>query len=101
MASAISHDGGMDVNAVADELRSHVLALENRGREPRRAVVERRHAIEKMRRMAGAGVDALQRLFVGGAGVPQRDVDARAASSTDQIEGAVDLRRDGHDPDVA
>ena len=43
---------GMDVNAVADELRGQRLALENRGHEARLAVVERRHPIEKVRGMA-------------------------------------------------
>ena len=90
----------MDVNAVADDFRSQRLALENRGREARLAVVERRHPIEKVRGMPGASVDPLQRLFVGGAGVPQRDRDSLCGQLADQIDGAVDLRCDGHDPDV-
>jgi hypothetical protein len=86
------------VNAVANQLRRHVVAFEDGRSETGYAVANRCHAIEQVRRLPGAGFDPCDRLFVSGARVPERNVMTVSHQHSDEVERAVNLGRDGHDP---
>ncbi len=88
------------MDAVADDLGRHVVVLEHGAGQPGGTMADGRHAIEQMRRVPGAGVDALERLFVRRARVAERHAMAVRGERADQSERAVDLGRDGDDPDV-
>src|SRR5206468_10400440 len=77
-----------------------VIGLQNRSRQSRSAVVERRHAIEKMRRLARAGGNRGQRFVVRRVRMTERDAMASRGEPADQIEPAVELWRDGDNADV-
>ena len=99
-ASATRTIAGMDVHAVAHQLRRDVVVLEYRGRETGLAMAERRHPVEQMCRLPRAGVDPGERLLVGGARVTERDVMAVRRQVANQIQRAVELRRNRQDADV-
>src|SRR4030095_14012610 len=85
---------------VADGRRRDRFALEHRSREARLAMIERWHAIKQVRGMPRAGIDAFECFFVRRSSVPERNPDSLRGELSDQIDGAVDLWRDRHDPDV-
>ncbi len=90
----------MHVDAVADNLGRHLVMLEDGARQPWRAMPDGRHAIEEMRGVPRAGVDALERLLVRRAGVSERHAMAVRGERADERDRALDLGRDGDDPDV-
>ena len=90
----------MDVDAVADDFRRDFVGLQHRAGQPGRAMAERRHAVEEMRRVARAGGDRRERLLVGGRGVAERDAMPARDEPANEIEAAVELRRERHDADV-
>ena len=59
---------------------------------PGRAMAERRHAVEQMRRVPRARRDRRERLVVGRAGVAERHAMPARAEPPDQVEPAVQLR---------
>ena len=99
-ASATRIIAGMHVHAVADQLGDHLVALEHRAGETRRAMADRRHAIEEMRRLPRAGANAVDRLVVGRARVSERHVMPVRDEIANQIDRAVELGRDRDDADV-
>jgi hypothetical protein len=58
------HQRRMDVDAVADDLGDDLVGLQHRAGEAGRTMTERRHFIEEVRRLTGAGSDRGQRLVV-------------------------------------
>jgi len=88
------------VKSVADDFRRDLLGLQHGAGEAGRAVAERRHAVEEMRRVARAGGDRLERLLVGRAGVAERHPMPARGEPAHEIESAVQLRRDRHDSNV-
>ncbi len=90
----------MHVNAVADELRGDFVGLQNRAGEAGRAMVERRHAVEQMRRLAGAGGDCRERFLVGRRRMTERHAMSARRSHATRSSAAVELRRERDDADV-
>ena len=88
------------MDAVADDLGGHLVVLEHGARQSWSAVADRRHAIEEMRGLPRAGVDALERLLVRRAGVPERHAMAVRGERADERDRALELGRDGDDPDI-
>ena len=62
----------MDVVSVGDQSRHRLIGGEQRTRQPRLAMMERRHGVEQMRAEADAGVDGGTTLLVGGVRVAGR-----------------------------
>ena len=90
----------MHVHAVADDLGRHLVVLEHGAGQAGRAMAERRHAIEEVRRVTRAGADALERLFVRRAGMSERHVMPVRGERANERQRAVELRRNRHDADV-
>ena len=90
----------MHMHAVTDDLGHHIVVLEDSAGQARGAVPERRHAIEEVRRVPRAGVDAGERLLVRGAGMPERYVVPEATERANERQRAIDLRRNRDDADV-
>ena len=90
----------MDVHAVADQFRGHLVGLQDRAYQPWRAMVERRHAIEKMRRLTGARRDRRKRLFVARSRMPQRHAAAVRHQPFNEGKASVDLGRERDDADI-
>ena len=67
-----SDERWMNMKAVADDFRGDLLGLENRPDQPRRAMAERRHAVEEMRRLPRARGNRGKGLIVGRRGMPER-----------------------------
>ncbi len=89
------------MDAVADDLGGNEIALEDRPHQPGLTMPEWRHAIEQVRGVPRARGNPLAGLRVGGARMPERHAVAVVGQVGDEIEDAVDLGRDGDNPDVA
>ena len=87
----------MNVNTVADQFDCHLVALEDRPNQTRLAMVKRRHAIEEVRGPARARSNGSQPLLARRSGVAQGYPDASALEPRDEIERAVEFRRQCHD----
>ena len=90
----------MHVDAVADDLRSDFVTVEDGADEAGIPMTEPAHPVEQVRRMTRAGCDRGERLLVVGAGVPERHAVTVPDEPGNQFEDAIDLGRDGDDPDV-
>ena len=90
----------MHVNAVADQLGDDLVGSSTAPASPGRAMRQRRHPIEEMRRVPRAGANACQRLLVGRAGMPERHAMAVRDEIANEVERAVELRRHRDDADV-
>ena len=88
------------MHAVTHDLGHHIVVLEDGAGQARSSMAERRHAIEEVRRVPRAGVDAGERLFVRGAGMSERYMVPEAAERANERQRAVDLRRNRDDADV-
>ena len=95
-----SHHRRMDVKAVADDLGRDFLGLKDGAGQPGRAVAEGRHAIEQMCRLTRAGRDRRERLVVGRRRMAERHAVAARRQPSDQVDPAVELRRERDDADV-
>ena len=87
--------------AVEDQLDDDVGAGEGGARQARLAVAHRAHRVEEVGHGPGTGVEAEARLVGGRVGVAERDQDAVGGQAPDDVEGAGQLRRDGHRDHVA
>src|SRR5438445_128744 len=67
------HERRMDVKTVANDLGGNFLSLENRAGQTGSAMVERRHAVEQMRRLTRARGDRGKRFVVSGGGMAERN----------------------------
>ena len=90
----------MNVGAIADQFCGDLLGLEHRPSEARRAMVDRRHPVEQMRRLSGPGRDGRGRLLERRRRMPQRDAMAAPGEPANQLEAAIQLRRQRDDADV-
>ena len=90
----------MDMDTVTDDFRGDLLALQHGSSKARRAMTDRRHAVEQVRRLPRAGTNGCERFLVGGARVSQRDVMSACDEPSNQVEATRELRRQCHDPDV-
>ena len=81
-------------------LRGDFVGLQHGAGEARRAMVQRRHAVEQMRRVPRAGGDRRERLFVGRRRVAERHAVSARREPANEIETAVELGRQRHDADV-
>ena len=63
--------------------------------------MERRHAVEEVRAVAGAGVDGAHGLLLVGDAVPHRRFDTVFQQKFHQFGRLVQLGRKGHYPDLA
>ena len=90
----------MHVVAVADELRGHLFAREHRAGKARSPVGDRRHPVEQMRGVPGAGLDRGDRRVEVRAGVPERHAVTGRDQRRDEIDAARQLGRERHDADV-
>ena len=92
---------GMHVIAVADDLRRHGVLGQHGAGQAGRAVRQRRHPVEQVGGVPGAGGDPRQRLLVGRGRVAQRHPMAGGHERLRQVEPAVQLDRHGDDAHVA
>ena len=90
----------MHVRAVADDFRRDLPGLQHGAGQTRRAMIERRHAVEEMRRLPCARCDRRGRLFEARARMPERDAVAARGQPANQLQPALQLRRERDDPDV-
>ncbi len=90
----------VNVHAVADDFRGHFIHGQHRSHQPGIPVVQRTHAIVKMRRVARAGHNGGFRALKGGARVAQRHALPSVDQPLDQLEGTVQLGGQGDDADV-
>ena len=88
---------GMHVHAVDDHFAGHLRGAEHGAGQARCPVRERRHAVEEVRRVPGAGIDTGPALFVGGAGMPERHAVAGGGQAGDEIQRVRQFRRQGDD----
>ena len=86
-------DDVVHVVAVAHELGPDGRAVDDGADESRRAVRERRHAIEDVRGVPASGVDAGQPLLVRRGGMPERHDVSRVGERPHQLHAAVHLGR--------
>ena len=85
-----SDQRGVEVAAVVDELTRDI-GLQGGSHQARRAVVQRRHGVEEMGGVVGAGADRGRRLFKGGVGVPHGHDHAPPAQRCDERDRSVEL----------
>ena len=90
----------MDVEPVANHFRRDFFALQDGPGQPWRPVLEERHPVEQVRRLARTRLHGRQPVVERAARVPDRDVMAVRHQPADQIESAIELRRDRDDADV-
>ena len=92
-----------EVVAVEDDLDDDVVARERGAGDAGIAVLQRPHRVEEVGDGGGAAVERTSRLLGGRVGVTARDDDTPARQHVDQLERAVELRRErhrGHGPGV-
>ena len=90
----------MDVNAVANELGDDVVARQCGAHQSWRAVGQRRHAVEQMRRAARPGVDGGDSLIEIGAGMSERYLMPGTDQRRDEVHCPRKLRRERDDADI-
>src|SRR5262249_37292650 len=83
------------------DLGAYRRRIDHRADETGRAMRERRHAIEEMRRVTGAAIDTGQALRVAGSGVTDGHDVPGVGQPADEIDHAVELRRNGEDRKLA
>ena len=88
------------VDHVRDRPHRHPLVGEDRHGDPRLAMGHRRHRVEQVRRVAGAGLDPGLCLLEGRARVPERDDDALGRQRPDELERARQVGRERDDRDA-
>jgi hypothetical protein len=86
------------MEAVADHLGRHRFVGQHRPGESRGPVRQRRHPVEEMRGVTGAGVDGRQRLLEGGGRMAERHAVSRGDQPGDEVERAVEFRRQCDQP---
>ncbi|OQA40029.1 MAG: hypothetical protein BWY52_02978 [Chloroflexi bacterium ADurb.Bin325] len=91
-------DGRVCVDAVRDKADRHARVGQERARQPRLAMHERRHRVEQVCAVANARVEALDGLVVGCHGVARAHHDPAPDQAADHVERARQLRRQGDDP---
>jgi len=86
------------VRPVGHQFAGHRVAAEQRQHRARLAMVRRPHAVEEVGTDRRAGGHRVEGLLVGGVGVPDRGDDPAGHQQPDRLQGAGQLRRDGHQP---
>lgn len=97
----MAHQGGVDVDAVVDQLDHHPVVREQGQHRPGRAVVQRGHAVEQVGGHPGAGIDGGAGCVVGRVGVTDRGHRPRAHEVSDRVQPPGAFRGEGHHPNVA
>ena len=90
----------MHVKAVADDFRRDFIGRQHRAGEAGHAVIERRHPVEQVRRLLRTSGNGRTGLVVARRGMSQRHAMTARHQPADQIEAAIELRRQRHDADV-
>ena len=85
---------------VANQLGRDFRRLEDGADQSGGAMMHPGHAVEQVRRLAGARGDPLERLVVRCGGVPERHAMAARGQPPNQIDAAVELGRHRDNPDV-
>src|SRR5262249_9449734 len=90
----------MHMNAVADQLRSNFFRFQDGPRQAGCAMVDSRHAIEQVGGTSCARSDGRTRLLVSGRRVAKGHLMATRREPANQLEAAVQLRRERHDSNI-
>ena len=90
----------MDVGTVADNLCGDLVGLQDGAGKPWRAVTKRRHAVEEVGGLARPGGDRRERLLVSGRRMTERHPMSTRREPAHEVEAAIQLGRERHDPDV-
>ena len=90
----------MHVKPVADDLRGDFVGLQDRAGQARAPVIDRRHPVEQMGRVTCAGGNRGHSFVVCRTGMPERHAMTAGRERSNQVERALELRREGDDSDV-